>query len=268
MAAKSGSSEREIVGLVPAGGVATRIAPLPLSKELYPIGFRPVGSQGELRPKVVCHYLLESMRLAGASKAFIVLREGKWDIPAYFGTGDLVDMDLAYLMMGLPYGPPYTADRAFPFVGDALVLFGFPDVIFQPETAFVDLVEAQNRSGAAIVLGLFPADRPQKVDMVELAAGGRVRRIVIKPDQTDLQFTWMIAAWTPVFSQFMHEYLNRIQAGSRRQAQRERHVGHVIQAALEEGLVVEAVTFDSGACLDIGTPDDLVRAVRAYCRPG
>ncbi|MEO1560926.1 MAG: dTDP-glucose pyrophosphorylase, partial [Cyanobacteria bacterium J06632_19] len=29
-----------VIGLIPAGGKATRISPLPLSKELYPVGFR------------------------------------------------------------------------------------------------------------------------------------------------------------------------------------------------------------------------------------
>jgi len=29
----------EVVGIIPASGRATRIAPLPCSKELYPVGF-------------------------------------------------------------------------------------------------------------------------------------------------------------------------------------------------------------------------------------
>ena len=74
-------SFREVIGLLPAGGEAKRIAPLPCSKELFPIGFRPVGEQGELRPKVACHYLLEKMSLAGIGKVYIILRKGKWDIP-------------------------------------------------------------------------------------------------------------------------------------------------------------------------------------------
>lgn len=75
---------REVLGLIPAGGQATRIAPLPCSKELYPIGFRPVGEDCNLRPKVVCHYLLEKMRLAGVTKAYIVVGEGKWGQLSYF----------------------------------------------------------------------------------------------------------------------------------------------------------------------------------------
>jgi glucose-1-phosphate thymidylyltransferase len=88
----------EILGLVPAAGQATRISPLPCSKELYPVALQP-GKSGA-RPKVVSQYLFEHMRRAGIRKAYVILREGKWDIPAYFNDGmALLDMNLAYLMM-------------------------------------------------------------------------------------------------------------------------------------------------------------------------
>jgi glucose-1-phosphate thymidylyltransferase len=73
--------ENEVVGLVPAAGQGKRIAPLPLSKELFPIGFQVIDGEKTPQPKVVSHYLLEKFRYAGITKAFIVIREGKWDIP-------------------------------------------------------------------------------------------------------------------------------------------------------------------------------------------
>ena len=74
--------DREIVGIVPAVGHAARLAPLPCSKELYPIGFRSAAGGRSVRPKAVCLYLLEKFQLAGVTRSFIVLREGKWDIPS------------------------------------------------------------------------------------------------------------------------------------------------------------------------------------------
>jgi glucose-1-phosphate thymidylyltransferase len=59
--------------------------------------------------------------------------------------------------------------------------FGFPDIIFQPEDAFVQLLARQASTKAGIVLGLFPTDQPQKVDMVDLDDDGRIRLIEIKP---------------------------------------------------------------------------------------
>ena len=63
------SKIQEVIGLIPAGGQATRIVPLLCSKEFYPVGFRLMGEKGEEHPKVVCHYLLEQIRLAGVPKA-------------------------------------------------------------------------------------------------------------------------------------------------------------------------------------------------------
>ncbi len=260
---------QEIIGLLPAGGQATRIAPLPCSKELYPIGFRPVDKGRSLRPKVVCHYLLEKMRLAGAAKTYIILRQGKWDIPAYLGDGAMLDMPLAYLMMNLPFGVPYTLDQAYPFVQDAMVVFGFPDIIFQPDDAFVQLLAHQATTKAYVVLGLFPANQPHKMDMVDLDDRGRIRQIVIKPLQTHLRYTWIIAVWTPVFTRFMHQHLAAAQireaqnnAANDSPKQRELFVGDVIQAAIQAGLQVEALHFPNGSYLDIGTPEDLVKASR------
>lgn len=251
---------REIIGLIPAGGQATRIAPLPCSKELYPVGFNSLNSGQELRPKVVCHYLLEKMRLAGIRKIYIVLREGKWDIPAYFRDGTAFDVHLAYLIMNVPFGAPYTLDQAYPFVNDALIALGFPDILFSPDNAFVQLLARQRRSEADVILGLFPADQPGKVDMVDSGADGKVNQIVIKPRQTQLRHTWGIAVWTPVFSRFMHEYL----AVARKSAlhKPELFVGDIVQAAIGDGIRVEAVYVSDEPFLDIGTPDDLIRAVR------
>lgn len=260
---------REVIGLLPAGGQATRIAPLPCSKELYPVGFRRVDKDTTLRPKVVCHYLLEKMRLADVTKAYIILRKGKWDIPAYFGDGKMLDMHMAYLMMDMPFGVPYTLDQAYPFVQDAIVALGFPDIIFQPDDAFVQLLSRQAESNADIVLGLFPTDQPQKWDMVHLDQDGRIQQIIIKPPQTHLRYTWAIAIWTPVFTRFLHEYVASLQGLKERDCsennlsgQRELFVGDVIQTAIHNKMHVDTVLFPDGNCLDIGTPEDMIRAIQ------
>ncbi len=267
---RSKQSHPEIVGLLPASGKASRIAPLPCSKEVYPLGFRRVDASGNLRPKVVCHYLLEKMCLAGTTKAYIIIRQGKWDIPAYFGDGKMADMHLAYLMMDEPFGVPYTLDQAYPFIQDAIVVFGFPDIIFQTDDAFLQLLSRQAESDADIVLGLFPAHHPHKVDMVDLDAHGRIRGIHIKPARTHLRYTWTIAVWTSQFTRFMHEYVDAIQrtnddrnlAGTDANKQQELFMGDVIQAAIHNDMRIDMVLFADGTFLDIGTPEDMVKAVQ------
>ena len=179
----------KVIGLIPAAGLASRISPLPGSKELYPVGFQETAGNNGPRPKVIAHYLLEKMRLAGISKAYIVLRKGKWDIPAYFGDGAMLDMHLAYLMMNQPFGAPYTVDQAYPYAKDAVIALGFPDIYFEADDAFARLLRKQAESAADVVLGIFPGDQPSKMDMVALDGAGRGSRIEVKPAQTDLHHT-------------------------------------------------------------------------------
>ena len=266
-----------VIGLIPAGGKATRISPLPLSKELYPVGFRgdddieinnqsnnQNSNQNHLRPKVVSHYLLERMQLAGIDKAYFILRSGKWDIPAYFGDGEMLSMSLGYLIMSLPYGVPFTLDSAYPFVKDAVVALGFPDIIFEPKDAFLKILKRLDNSSADVVLGLFPTDKPHKAGMGDLENTGKVRSIIEKPNQSNLSFMWGIAVWKPEFTKFLHEYLIGIKEDINLPNSPEIPIGNVIQAAISKGLQVEAEAFENGSYLDIGTPDDLMTALRGF----
>jgi glucose-1-phosphate thymidylyltransferase len=202
------------------------------------------------------------MRQAGVETAYVVLRTGKWDIPAYWESGHRLGMTLAYTVMRRPYGTAFTLDDAYPFVRDRIVAMGFPDVLFEPADAFKQMLARQDESQADVVLGLFPASRPEKVDMVRLDGAGRPREIVIKPPESDLTYTWVCAVWRPQFTEYLHEYVGRIDSGNQEEGRRELHVGHAIQAALQEGLAVEAVRFPDGRTADIGTPDELLGTVQ------
>lgn len=255
---------REVVGLIPAAGRATRIAPLPCSKEIYPIGLGLLNGGRGSRPKAACHYLLEKMGAAGIAKTYIVLREGKWDIPAYLADGWMFQMQLAYLMIRGSLGVPYTLDQAYPFVRDALVTFGFPDILFNGDDAFQRLLSHHAADYADILLGLFPADRPEKMDMVDLERDGRVAEIVIQPRQTKLQYSWDIAVWTPVFTEFLHAYLADPRAAAMVLNRVELSVGHVIRAAISAGLIVKGLAVSDEPYLDIGCPEGLTRALERF----
>ena len=254
---------RNVIGLLPAGGQAKRISPLPLSKELYPIGFHPLSSDNSPRPKAVGHYLLEKMQLAGISKAFIIVRPGKWDIPAYFGDGARFNISLAYLTVHFPFGTPFTLDQAYPFVQDAVIALGFPDILFQPADAYRQLLTRQSQGQADVVLGLFPTAQPHKAGMVEFDPSGQVHRIIEKPQQTDLKYMWAIAVWTSSFTQFLHEFVEeslRAIAKEDPLSIPETPIGDVIQAAINAGFRVEAEVFPQGRYLDIGAPENLMQA--------
>jgi glucose-1-phosphate thymidylyltransferase len=171
-------------------------------------------------------------------------------------------MNLAYVLMGLPYGVPYTLDQAYPFVHRSWVAFGFPDILFRSDDAFGELASCRDATAADVILGLFPADRAHQVDMVELDGDGRVRRIICKPMDTSLRYSWAIALWSPVFADFMHEHLATTQAVGT--GGREATLGDVIDAAAQRGMKVAGIVVSDQSYLDIGTPEDLVKAVKLF----
>lgn len=254
------NSTSEIVGIIPCAGYATRISPLPCSKEIYPIGFFPGINSDKTEHRVISSFLLESLAIGGASLAYMILRKGKWDIPQYYGRGKAFRLPLSYISIEPTSGPVYTLDEAYPFVKGKQILFGFPDIFIRPKNAFLQLLQKQAESGADIVLGLFEAENHRKVDMVKTGLNGRVKQIIIKPVQTELTHTWLIASWGSAFTQLIHDFLLREEESIETDnsvKKEELHVGHVFQAAIDTGLKIETVTFSNGEYLDIGTPGDL-----------
>lgn len=235
-----------------------------------------VGLQGP-RVRVVSHYLLECLQKAGIRKGFIVIRQGKWDIPAYWEDGDMLGMNLAYLVIGGSNGPPDTIDRAYPFVKDKIVAFGFPDIILRPKDVFARLLDRLDCSRGDVVLALFPAHDAKAMDMIDIDAALRVRAIHLKPRTSRLQYAWLCAVWTPVFTAFLHQFLRGVKRGEkdgvvgnrRIDAQGDIPVGLVLKEAVKAKLKVEGVTFPSGRYIDIGTPHaiSMVHRFVSHSRP-
>lgn len=258
----------EVIGLIPAGGRATRLAPLPMSKELYPVGFQEIPGKGS-RPKVVGQYLLERMQLAGVRKVFFILRSGKWDIPSYFSNGSQLGLDLGYLIMGTPFGVPYTLDQAYPFVKNARIALGFPDILFSPQEMFQQLLTHQTETNADVVLGMVPAQPGQIGGMVDFDETGRVHQILEKPKETDLTHIWCAAVWAPSFTQFLHERVAPVleaYAESGAEPEQELPIGDVIAGAIAAGLNVQAVPFPNGEFLDVGIAQNLAKAVQHFAQ--
>lgn len=256
-----------LVGLIPAAGRATRLGRSPCSKELLPIGFAKRPYRQGPRPKAVSEYLLEQMVRAGCHYGYFVLREGKWDIPGYFGSGAEFGFALGYLLVEEPWGPPFTLGKAAPFVSDSLVVTGFPDILIDPPDAMLRVVEhLRARPTADLVLGTFPADARSGADWVLRARPDRVEQVVPKeahPQWSLGDCTWAIAAWRPRFTRFLAAELARLRLFAEKyegHGSPEWPVGAVIAAALDAGMEVRARHFPDGAMLDIGLAERLMHA--------
>ena len=249
---------RPVVGLVPAAGQARRLGELPFSKELFPVDAS--DEPGAQKPKAIVEFLIEYLRASDIDRAFVILRDGKWDIPGHLGDGSRFDVDLGYLMMNQSYGVPYTLDQAFEHTRDCNIALGFPDIVMSPPDAFRACLHRLEETGADAVLGGFPADNPQGVDMVVMTPNGQLKELIVKPKTSSLPYTWAIATWTPVFSEFMHDFL--IGYPKPPQAPRELQVADVFTAAASAGLDIRVEIVSELPFVDIGTPQGLARFAR------
>jgi glucose-1-phosphate thymidylyltransferase len=249
---------REIWGLMPAAGAATRLGrrrgP---SKEILPV---PAGGADGGATKPACQDLLDNFRLAGVTRVLVLLRQGKWDVPRLLGDGSRFGVELAYRVLAPTKGVPYTLAAAAPFLGDRLAALGYPDILVQPRDLLARLVAHRERSGTDVALALAPCDRPQASDLVAVDARGRVKRFEIKPETTTLKWTWAFAVWTPPFTKFLLRWTETFEP-RRARLGREPYVSDVFEAALAGGFEIDTLQVPEAKLLDIGTPESLARAL-------
>jgi glucose-1-phosphate thymidylyltransferase len=247
----------DLIGLLPAAGRGSRLGPIPCSKEIMPLGFRPSPDvpQPLWRPVTAIELHLRALRRAGASRAVIVIGETKADVVRYVGDGATYGLPVAYVYQRTLAGMPYALDLAAPWVGAATTLFSMPDTLIQPDDTMARVVAHHREQRADVTLGIFRTATPQKFGMVELDQG-HVRGFVDKPAQTELEWMWGLAAWSPRFSGFMRAYLD-----DRRAEGPECVLSDIFAAALSAGLDIRALPLSDAHYHDIGTPEDFQSVV-------
>jgi glucose-1-phosphate thymidylyltransferase len=214
------------VGLVPAAGFARRLQPLSCSKEVYPVGGRPVMD-----------YVVERMRVAGCRELRVVTRPDKRDVAERAGQlgARVVEGEPASLAESLVLG-------LHGLVDSDVVLVGLPDTLWEPIDGFVTMLEHLG-GGAAAVLGVFDSDEPERSDVVVLDAAGFVRGVHVKEARPPGRLVWGCAA-------------ARVDALAGLESHDE--PGHHF-AALAAARRLRAVRFP-GKLIDIGTPAALAAA--------
>ena len=214
-----------LVGVIPAAGFATRLEPLPCSKEVYPVGGRPVMD-----------YVVERMRLAGCSELRVVTRPDKLDVVEHARS----------LGATVVEGRPETVSESVLLglqgtVPEDVVLLGFPDSVWEPADGFATLLAALD-AGTEVVLGCFPTSELERSDVVTLSADGLVRAVQVKPEQPASDIVWGCCA---------------ARAGALAGLRDHAEPGLLFDALAGTG-VVRGVPF-AGAFVDIGTRAALER---------
>lgn len=248
------------IALIPAGGSGSRLQPLPLPKELFPVGYQTLTVDGrkQQRPKVIAQYLLEHVRDAGVRDFVVVLGPGKEAVMEYFGSGSRLGISIAYLHNGGVASLPHALDLARPWVGQRTVVFGMPDTIMEPKDAFRRMLTAHRKNRDDLTLGLFPTTTPWKFSMTKFAPDGTVQDIIDKPKRSTRRYTWGAAVWGLRFTELLHHF-----CATQRHPRREPVLASVFQFALRR-LRVHAVPFPKGRYMDIGTVDELDATLKRF----
>jgi dTDP-glucose pyrophosphorylase len=215
------------VGVVPAAGHAERLQPLRGSKEVLSLGGRPV-----------IDYVFERLRAAEPDRLIVVTRREKVDVVQHARDAG------AEVVLARPASIPESLAAALVDVADGdIVMFGFPDSIWQPPDGFVRLV-AGVEAGADAALGLFEMGEPGRSDVVTLDERGRISDVTVKPARPASNTIWGCAA---------------ARGSALRDLEAELEVGAHFHRLAQKGRV-EGV-FLSDWYLDIGTPEALAEAV-------
>jgi glucose-1-phosphate thymidylyltransferase len=213
-----------IVGVVPAAGQASRLGPLPCSKELLQVAGRPVMD-----------HLVERMRAASPDEITVVTRPEKVDVVehsrdlgarVFEGHPGSVGESIA---LGLEGTDP-----------EDVVLIGFPDTLWEPLDGYARLVEGLEGYEAA--LGLFRTADLSRSDVV-VVEDERVRAIEVKPPTPSSDLIWGCAAVRRGALDDLAEYAEP---------------GHLLRELAKTDAVRGIYLSDSW--LDIGTREALARA--------
>lgn len=242
------------VGVLPAGGRGTRLAPMHYPKELLPIVYEPRLGTG-VRPRAVAEYALDAIRAAGADQVLVVVAPWKLDVLTYLGDGRQFGSDLSYLYQEQAQGLPHALDLAYPWVRDDHVVFAMPDTITAPGDAIALLRDSYVRAGADLALAVFPTERAHQAGPVVMD-GQQVLRVYDKPEQPPVFNTWGAAVWGPKFSALLHNELGRLT-----DTEVEPALGDYFDLAVRSGLTVVARYFPHGSYEDAGTHVGILRCV-------
>lgn len=268
-----------LVGLVPAAGRGTRMAPLRYPKELLPIVYEPAEGGARLRP--VAEYALESLAGAGVTSAILVVAPWKLEVVSYIGDGRHLGVDVAYLFQEEARGLACALDLAHGWTRGRDVVFVMPDTIFTPSDALSRLRDVYERTGADLALAVFPTPDAHRLGPV-VVRGDRVHRVFDKPADPPVMNTWGAAIWGDAFARLLHEELlrdigrgtvdgtangtvndtaNGTVDGTVNHAAGEPVLGHYFDLAVRHGLRVRAAEFPGGTFQDVGTPFGVRRSL-------
>jgi glucose-1-phosphate thymidylyltransferase len=247
-----------LVGLLPAAGAGVRLRPYRAPKELLPLLLK--GPDGRPVTTPVCHWSLSALAEVPVDRCLVVISEEKRDLVRLLGDGSDLGLSIGYVVQKEPLGLTHVVRSAEPWLEGAEVILALPDTVFFPKDAPKRITDELRRSGADLVLAVFPTEEPERLAPVEIEASGEIRAIHDKPGDRRLLNTWGLCAWSPRFTDFCADWDRR--------PERTGVLSDAMNAAKKAGLQLRAIELSGGAFCDVGTPEGLASTVELLMARG
>ena len=255
---------RKAVGIVPAAGHGSRLRPFRYPKELFPIGYVRGEGGADVQLKVVCQYVLDCLVDASIDQAYVVVSDHKLEVIRFLSDGQEYDINLAYLFQKEIKGLPFAIDCAYRWVRDDVSVLVLPDTILEPRDCVRQALDFLYETEADVVLGVFPTSHPEDLCAVQFDSQGRVHRLYDKERSHGFMNTWGMAAWSPMFTEFLHRSLQEHAGRPSVPGEGELALADIFSKALESGLKVLAYEVARGKFWDIGKNSSLIKARREF----
>ena len=248
-------SAGEIVGLIPAAGVGTRLYPFAraVPKELYPILGKPA-----------IEHCVENLREGGIRRIYVLVGYQKGALMDYLGDGSDFGVKIAYLYQHRRLGLGHAVLQAKGWIGSTFAtLLG--DSFIEPKREIRDLIDLHLRERPLATLLLFRVEDPSSYGVARFRREGEllvVERLVEKPGprraremRVDGRFYALCGAY--VFEPGIFRYLEETPS----QKGGEIQLTDALELAVERGERVLGLEL-AGRYIDVGKWETVFRTER------
>lgn len=225
-----------------AAGQGTRLRPVTLT---MPKPLVPVAN------KALIEYAIDLLRDAGLIDIGIVVNSLDSPIPRQLGDGNQLGVRLEYIVQEEQLGLAHAASLAQPFTGDGPFCMFLGDNVFKDRLA--DLLADFPESEAEAAVALTEVPDPERFGIAELdAQGGRIRRVVEKPQQPPSN---LAISGVYLFRPSIYEAIRNIRPSWRNELEITDAIGWLI----DQGKAVQPHILQ-GWWIDAGKPESIILA--------
>ena len=239
-------------GLIPAAGSGTRLGPFThaIPKELLPVG-----------NKAVVEHVVEAFVIAGITDITIVISPKKHGLSDYFGSGKRFGVNLTYVVQDERLGLANAVAAGEHIINSSPFAVVLGDNFFAPNTVLQNLKMFHEENNADVTIGV--------VKVTDVTRHGIIRNdgifvvdLVEKPEPENAPSNLGIAG-IYIFEPVLFDAIRKTKPGHKGEYQ----LTDSIKVLVDQGAKVVYKEI-AGIHIDVGTPEDLMRANDYYLKHG